>query len=145
VILDNADIRDADYRVWRPRYDRHAYRGIQFPQKAIAGLGSDASSDERQFPKPLDPVDDLPPVTVVTHVTRANGKLVVRGTTADNGEMKAVTVNGQPATATAGNFAQWQVELVDANVDRITAAAEDAAGTAEKSPHVLRPPGGTGR
>src|SRR5262249_52003413 len=36
------------------------------------------------FPKLLDPVDDLPPTTVITHVRKAGTNVVVRGTTADN-------------------------------------------------------------
>src|SRR5262249_28582996 len=47
-----------------------------------------------EFPKLLDPVDDLPPTTVITHVRRAGDRLTVRGTTADNGTVKRVLVNG---------------------------------------------------
>jgi hypothetical protein len=34
-MLDNVDIQEADYRVWRPQYNLHAYGGIEFPQKPI--------------------------------------------------------------------------------------------------------------
>src|SRR5262249_21073922 len=61
------------------------------------------------FPKLLDPVDDLPPTTVITHVRRAGTTLVVRGTTADNGAVKQVLVNGQRAKELAPNFAEWEV------------------------------------
>ena len=33
----------------------------------------------------LAPTDDLPPQTIITHVAKQDGKLLVRGTTADNG------------------------------------------------------------
>jgi hypothetical protein len=139
VMLDRVDIREADYRVWRPQYNLHAYRGIPFPQKPIAGLGGDAPNDEAEFPKPLDPVDDLPPVTVVTHARRAGGKLVVRGTTSDNGAVKRVSVNGREAKPLAANYSQWEAVLEDATPGpvRLSAGGEDVAGNAERSPHTL--------
>lgn len=93
-----------------------------------------------EFPQLLDPVDDLPPATVITHVRRQeNGGIVVRGTTSDNGTVKKVQVNGQEARALAPNFAEWEVVLKDMPGDalRLTAHAEDAAGNIEKLPHVL--------
>jgi hypothetical protein len=90
------------------------------------------------FPKLLDPVDDLPPTTVITHVTRSiAGKLVVRGTTADNGIVKRVAVNGTPARALSANFAEWEVTLNAPSGGRIQAGAEDAAGNVEPRPHVV--------
>jgi hypothetical protein len=92
------------------------------------------------FPKLLDPVDDLPPTTVITHVRRpAPGKVVVRGTTADNGAVKRVVVNGQEARPLAANFAEWEVTLdVAAGPVTLRAHAEDAAGNVEPRPHVVR-------
>ncbi|HJZ53356.1 MAG TPA: hypothetical protein VKE74_00265, partial [Gemmataceae bacterium] len=81
---------------------------------------------------------DLPPATVVTHVRKADGKLVVRGTTADNGLVKRVVVNGTEARATAANFAEWEAEVPAAG--KLTTLAEDAAGNVEKTPHVLTIP-----
>jgi len=143
VILDRVDIQEADYRVWRPQYDRHAYRGIKFPQKPIDGLGGEAPNDETVFPKPLAPVDDLPPITVVTHVRRAGGKLVVRGTTSDNGVVTGIAVNGRPAKAVGANFSEWDAVLDDAGPGpvRVVAAATDAAGNVEKVPHAVVVPG----
>jgi hypothetical protein len=89
------------------------------------------------LPKLLDPVDDLPPTTVITHVSRrAPGKLLVRGTTADNGVVKRVVVNGKEAQATAANFAEWQITLDATGPLRLEAHAEDAAGNVEPRPHV---------
>ena len=90
-----------------------------------------------EFPKLLDPVDDLPPATVVTHVTRKDGKWLVRGTTSDNGAVKRVLVNGQEAKALTANFAEWEVSLDGVRDGRITAHAEDMAGNVEKLPHVV--------
>jgi hypothetical protein len=88
------------------------------------------------FPKLLDPVDDLPPITVITHVRRlSDNKVLVRGTTADNGRVKRVVVNGQEARPVRDNFAEWEITLAD--VPRIRAHAEDAAGNVEPRPHVI--------
>ena len=57
-----------------------------------------------EFPKLLDPIDDRPPVTIITQVRRLDGgKVLVRGTTADNGIVTRVLVNGAVATATREN------------------------------------------
>ena len=86
------------------------------------------------FPKLLDPVDDLPPATVITHVLpRKGGMLLVRGTTSDNGSVVKVVVNGQAAMATRPNFAEWEA-MVPAQGD-VSAHAEDAAGNIERTPH----------
>jgi hypothetical protein len=94
-----------------------------------------------EFPKLLDPVDDLPPATVITHVQRigqSKPRLVVRGTTSDNGSVKKVIVNGREAKSLAANFAEWEVVLdVKPGEVKLTAHAEDAAGNVEKRPHVL--------
>ena len=46
-----------------------------------------------EFPQLLDPVDDLPPATIITSVRKEGGKLLVRGVTQDNGEV--ATVDGE--------------------------------------------------
>jgi hypothetical protein len=56
-----------------------------------------------EFPKLLDPVDDLPPATVITHVRSKGNKVIVRGTTSDNGTVKRILVNGKPARTLAAN------------------------------------------
>ena len=85
------------------------------------------------FPQLLDPVDDLPPATVITSVSRANGKVTVRGTCADNGTVTNVMVNGQAAKSVAANFAEWEVVL-SGDASKIEALATDAAGNVEKTP-----------
>jgi hypothetical protein len=54
-----------------------------------------------EFPKLLDPVDDLPPTTVITHVKPERTRVIVRGTTADNGIVKRILINGREAKALA--------------------------------------------
>lgn len=93
-----------------------------------------------EFPKLLDPVDDLPPATVITSVVRQNGKLLVRGTCSDNGDVKRVAVNGQEAKAVSSNFGEWQVELASATAGKLVATAIDAAGNQEKLVHEVTAP-----
>src|SRR5262249_45093950 len=68
VLVENMDIQDGDYGVWRPVYDRHAYGKLRFlnvPEQlkyAFESSGPRPKSDG--FPRPLEPVDDLPPITV---------------------------------------------------------------------------------
>ncbi|QEL13641.1 G8 domain-containing protein [Limnoglobus roseus] len=88
------------------------------------------------FPTLLDPIDDLPPTTVISRVTRVGSTVTVRGATADNGTVTRVRVNGKEPKPTAANFAEWELVLenVPAGPLTIEAAAEDAAGNAEKTP-----------
>jgi hypothetical protein len=92
-----------------------------------------------EFPALLDPVDDLPPATVVTRVTVEGTRVVVRGTTSDNGVVTKVLVNGREARALSPNFAEWEVVLagVEPGALRLSAHAEDAAGNVERRPHLV--------
>jgi hypothetical protein len=140
--VDNLDIVDADYGVWRPTYLRHAYRGVKLTRVRVAEFTpSGAKPKEDDYPKPLAAADDLPPATVILHAVRQAGdKLRVRGVTTDNGEVKKVLVNGREARALRPNFAEWEVVLdgVKAGPVKVTAHAEDAAGNVEKRPHVVQ-------
>jgi len=92
-----------------------------------------------EFPSLLDPVDDLPPATIITGVSRtATGSLLVRGTTTDNGVVRRVLVNGREAKATAENFIEWEISLGAPmpNTMKLAAHAEDAAGNVEQLVHV---------
>ena len=86
------------------------------------------------FPQLLDPVDDLPPSTVITSITRTADGWLIRGSAADNGEIKQVIVNGVAARAVRENFAEWEVTLLRQDSVEITAIARDAAGNIEKQP-----------
>jgi hypothetical protein len=143
VLLENFYINDAEYGVWRPEYNRHAYRGLHFgqvPENTHYGFAAGPPNKESDFPGALAPVDDLPPATVITDVRRTNGKVAVRGTTSDNSAVRRVLVNGKEARALTPNFAEWEVVLDDPGAGEVTltAHAEDAAGNVEKLPHVLR-------
>lgn len=141
VRVDGMDIYDSQYGVWRCVLDRHEYadlrmekiisRGIFFPRPGLA------KPDEMVL---LNPVDDLPPSTVVTYVglkdaSDPSGPLVVRGSCTDDGDVRRVVVNGHEARELRPNFAEWEVEVPSVGVARVEAHAEDEAGNVEKTPH----------
>ncbi len=132
------DISNSEYAIWRPIYKQHAYHQLHLDQIAVskefAPTGTKPKDDAV-----LTPVDDLPPMTVITFVgLPRDGKVTIRGTTADNGVVKRVVVNGREATAKRDNFAEWEIVLdVKPGKFKIAAHAEDAAGNVEKRPHVV--------
>jgi hypothetical protein len=97
-----------------------------------------AEVSDIEFPALLDPVDDLPPATVITHVEpRGTDQVVVRGTVADNGEIRRVVVSGRDAHLDSATGA-WKLELPRTAAPlELRAHAEDAAGNIEKLPHVV--------
>ena len=140
VLIDGLRCHNCEYGIWRPAYQDHSYRGVSLDQIAITPefMPTGKRGPESQYPRPLDPVDDLPPVTVITRAIPQGAQLMVRGTTSDNGSVKSVTVNGMPATATRENFAEWQILLPTTHGPmHLTATSTDAAGNVEITPHEL--------
>lgn len=92
------------------------------------------------WPKVLDPVDDLPPATVITAVRRAGERLTVTGITHDNGEITEVSVNGEDAKIgkSYSGVADWSIELPIPADGKITAFATDDAGNVERTAQVAR-------
>lgn len=92
-----------------------------------------------RFPKLLDPVDDFPPATVITHlIPTGKNALLVRGTSTDNGTIARVLVNGEKARSISPNFSEWEVTLPNAKDGMtIRAHAIDADDNTEVTPHVL--------
>jgi hypothetical protein len=91
------------------------------------------------FPKLLEPVDDLPPATMIRSVRWEGVKVVVSGVSCDNGEVASVLVNDVAAklTRSAPGVFDWTVTL-DAPADKkLTAKAVDAAGNREIVGHVM--------
>ena len=92
------------------------------------------------WPRLLDPVDDLPPATVIMKVRRDGGRLIVSGVSHDNGEIASVSVNGAPAGVVAANMGvvDWQAEI-DAPADgKLVSFAKDKAGNVEQTAHKTR-------
>ncbi len=140
VLIENLEIQNSEYGIWRPVYNKHAYASIRFvkvPDKTMYAFEPEnrPKLGER---KPLEPIDDEPPTTVITHVLAKGTTLQVRGVTADNGTVTKVVVNGQAAKATRPNVAEWEITLDRPRVGvRIEAHAEDAAGNVEKRGQVV--------
>ena len=140
VWLDHLEIHQAEYGVWRPVYSEHYYRQVVMtlvPEKNQFAFASGQPHGDADFPKLRD---DLPPTTVITHILRqGNNQLLVRGTTADNGEVDSVQVNGQSVRPVTANFGEWEVELtgVPQGATQVTARALDSAGNQELRPHVV--------
>jgi hypothetical protein len=139
VMLDGLNVHHAEYALWRMNYDRCAVRGQKLDDISVNPdflPQHGTHPPEADYPKPLEPIDDLPPFTVITSVLpQADGVVLVRGTTSDNGDVKRVLINGAEAHATAKNFAQWEVTVPAPT--KLEASAEDAAGNIEVKPHIL--------
>ena len=91
-----------------------------------------------EFPQLLEPIDDLPPATVVTSVTQDENRIVVQGVSHDNGTIVRVLVNDEPAdvVASESGVVDWRVSLPAPGEPRIVALAVDDAGNRELTPHV---------
>jgi hypothetical protein len=108
------------------------------PLVTTPGL-ADVKAASAAFPAPLEPVDDLPPATVITSaITTQPGVLTVRGTTSDGGTVKRVVMNGKEARPLRPNYAEWEVvmDLSEGGAE-LSASAEDAAGNVEPRPHQM--------
>jgi Tfp pilus assembly protein PilN len=115
-------LADADYQSVK------GFTGKDAVAAKVSGVG---------FPTLLEPIDDLPPATMIRSVRKQNGKLIVTGLSQDNEQVAAISVNGVTATtlsATAG-VTEWRAEI-EAPADGIIAAsAIDCAGNVkERSP-----------
>lgn len=144
VLLDGLSIFNTEYGVWRPVYKQHAYEKIRMksvPEKtAFAFDDANARPKESDFPKPLTPVDDLPPMTMITSHRRAQGKIFVRGVAEDNGEIVSVTVNGVAAKINSqrAGIVDWEITVEAPRDGVLTVRANDKAGNVEKIPHVVK-------
>lgn len=144
VFIDGLKIYDSNYGIWRSRVDLNEYRNVSITKTRRVDIfypwgGNQSIEDD--YSRTLRPVDDLPPFTVITDTTRTTaGDLVVRGTSSDNRNIKAVAVNGKPVKATTTNYGDWEVTFSggDAQVAELKAVATDEAGNVERSPHVLK-------
>jgi hypothetical protein len=160
VLIDGMTLNDVTYGVRGSSYKAQDWRNVsinsrgftiatrdEFLQKPSKrhrqpGWSPEGTGDGgAKFQSPeievanLNPVDTLPPITVITHIRKDGNALVVRGTTSDNGALKRVTVNGTEAKVAANG--EWEVWLsgTKAGAVKVTALAVDVAGNVEKTPH----------
>lgn len=90
-----------------------------------------------EWPKLLDPVDDIPPATIITSVQRKKGKVFVRGVSHDNGDIVAVSVNGKDVQVISSKtgVVDWQTELDLPADGKLVAFSQDNAGNIEHTAH----------
>ena len=139
VLVDGFEVSECNYGFWRAHYDRQNYREVvfhrtRFPKAEGVGL----EPDQRTYPASLTPVDDRPPITVITYVGPVkDGRVVVCGSTADDGAVRSVRVNGRDARSIAPNFLRWEVTVdgMSTSSPTLTAIGEDAAGNVERVAH----------
>ncbi|MBI4601706.1 MAG: G8 domain-containing protein [Planctomycetes bacterium] len=93
-----------------------------------------------ELPRLLEPVDDLPPATVITSVRRSETGLIVGGISHDDGELASVMVNGRAAriVSLSAGVADWEAEIQVPAGGEVIAGAADVAGNVEATPHRLR-------
>lgn len=145
ILAEGMDLQDGQYGIWRSVMSRHEYRNLKlgrfassplyFPMPEANPEPIRLENGRPTFPQ-ITPVDDLPPATVITKVTREGNSLKIEGSGIDNGQIVKLSVNGQAAKAERSGFAEWSI-LLDAPVTRLEASAEDEAGNREARPHVL--------
>lgn len=142
VLIDSMDIYDCEYGIWRCVTDHHEYHNLRMNEIGTSAIfyprpGRSSADSGLAY---MNPVDDLPPATIITSAFQNDsGDWVVRGTTIDNGEVRRVLVNGQPAHPTRQNFAEWEITIAGAGLtgehQTLSAHAEDEAGNVEAKPH----------
>jgi hypothetical protein len=165
VLIDGMMIHDAIYGVRASVYKSQDYRNVMMEaqgtpiatlEQYLAHKSANGTKRVRQPGWPqgngdggariqpasvevakLNPIDKLPPITVITHVRKEGSQLLVRGTTSDNGTLKRVTVNGAEAKFAATGEWEFTLANVKPGPVKLTAGAEDSAGNVEKTPHEL--------
>jgi hypothetical protein len=92
------------------------------------------------FPRLLDPIDDIPPATIITAIRKSGERFIIRGVSHDNGKVIAVRVNGKSATlkhVTEG-VTDWEITLDATATGKFVAQGIDHAGNSEMTPHEVR-------
>jgi G8 domain len=136
VLVDGLNIDRTKYGIFKATGDVHTYRRVSIHRTFMAGSGPAGSAGETPE---LDPHDDQPPRTVVTHVGElTGGKRLVRGTSTDNGSIRRVLVEGREARALEPDFLRWEVSIEDPAGGVVHAHAVDSAGNVEPRPHKVR-------
>jgi hypothetical protein len=146
ILADGMDLLDGQYGIWRSVMSRHEYRNLKlgrfassplyFPMPEANPEPIRLEKGRPTFPQ-ITPVDDLPPATVITRISREGNSLKVEGSGIDNGEIVKLSVNGQAAKAERPGYAEWSV-LLDDSTNELRATAEDDAGNKEARPHVMK-------
>ncbi|UUO08914.1 G8 domain-containing protein [Blastopirellula sp. J2-11] len=145
VKIQDAQLHDCAYGLWRCVMHRHEHLRMNFSQVNTTVFFPRGSNDadykygvEDYFD--LEPVDDQPPITVITSVQPiSSGMIRVQGLTTDNYDVKQILVNGAPARLIDPAGMDWTIDLQvkpGAPV-KIAAHAEDENGNSETKGHIL--------
>jgi|GEM_PF-344399 len=152
VQIDGFIANDVNYAEWRTNIAGHDYNRVQLTNIHVSSFlnnwGENASrANQLRY---LDPVDDAPPLTVITGWQWLGPERVkVHGIAVDNEAVQSVLVNGKTAALKAGLVTEWEEELeAPGGKVEVVARAVDAKENREIRPHVLRlsrdrPDGGT--
>jgi len=91
------------------------------------------------WPELLQPVDDVPPATIITSVRKDGNDVVVRGTSHDNGEITKIDVSGTSAkvVGSGSGVVEWEAKLRLPENKVLIAVGTDAAGNVEQTGHRL--------
>lgn len=98
------------------------------------------------FPQnPINPVDGMPPATVIIYPANYQSfpsntnSITVHGTCIDASTVTSVTVNGIAATPLENNYTLWEVTLTNLPFgdNTLTAKAVDEFGNEELNPHKI--------
>lgn len=144
--VDGLDVYDCNYGIWRSMMDLHQYANISFRQihsHAIffptggtrPGIHMD---DGRPFYPATRPVDDFPPITLVTDaIEAADGTIRVSGVAVDNGTIDKVYINGAVAAEGNSGLVDWtfDVSINNKGEPALSVFAVDEAGNTEQTPH----------
>ena len=131
--------RDAKIVSIRARHllaDGNAYR----EERPITGDESRIAEIQNvEWPKLLDPVDDIPPATIITSVHRDGGQLIVRGVSHDNGDILSVVVNKIQTRilSSKAGVVDWKATVDPPDDGMLVASAIDRTGNVEKTSHRL--------
>ncbi len=134
LFVDGLSIDRCRYGVSHASDGYRAYRNTTIRRCYLAGAVPAPAADETHQVR-----DDSSPITVVTFVASPrNGQRLVRGTSADNGEIRRVLVNGCEARSVAPGFTEWEIAIDEPSDGIISAGAEDISGNIETDPHRIR-------
>lgn len=143
VKIQDADLHDCAYGLWRCVMHRHEYLRLNFSQVNTTVFFPRGSNDadykyghEDYFD--LEPIDDRPPISVITSVRPiSTGMIRVEGVTTDNYDVRRVMVNGIEARMIDPAGMDWTVDLpaTSPGLMNITAHAEDTHGNLETTGH----------
>lgn len=143
VKIQGAQLHDCAYGLWRCVMHRHEYLRMNFSQvntTVFFPRGSNDSDYKYELDDyfDLEPIDDMPPITVITSAEPLSSNMVrVRGISSDNYDLKQVVVNGVAARILDPVSMEWTVDLPaqPGSVMQLTAHGEDVNGNVETMKH----------